>query len=240
MHEQHVRWYTTHLSREFDMLVFGHAGYPVILFPTSLGRYYQNKDFGLVGSVAALVEEGRIKIYCPDGVDEQSWYNRAIHPADRARTHMAYERVILHDLLPRARHETGHARVAVAGASFGGYHAVNFALRHPDQVGYCISLSGSFDIRSFVDGYSDDNVYFNNPVDYLPNLHDAWFLDHLRRMGIVLGTGDRDLCRDRNLHLSGLLNQKGIPHFLDDRKWCGHDWNYWRDMFPHYVSLIQA
>lgn len=221
------------------MLVFGHAGYPVILFPTSLGRYYQNKDFGLVGSVATLVEAGRIKIYCPDGLDEQSWYNRAIHPADRARTHMAYERVILHDLLPRARHETGHDRVAVAGASFGGYHAVNFAFRHPDQVGYCISLSGSFDIRSFVDGYSDDNVYFNNPVDYLPNLHDAWFLDHLRRMGIVLGTGDRDLCRDRNLHLSHLLNQKGIPHFLDDRQWCGHDWNYWRDMFPHYVSLIQ-
>lgn len=221
------------------MLVFGHAGYPVILFPTSLGRYYQNKDFGLVGSVATLVEAGRIKIYCPDGLDEQSWYNRAIHPADRARTHMAYERVILHDLLPRARHETGHDRVAVAGASFGGYHAVNFAFRHPDQVGYCISLSGSFDIRSFVDGYSDDNVYFNNPVDYLPNLHDAWFLDHLRRMGIVLGTGDRDLCRDRNLHLSHLLDEKNIPHFLDDRQWCGHDWNYWRDMFPHYISLIQ-
>lgn len=221
------------------MLVFGHAGYPVILFPTSLGRYYQNKDFGLVGSVAAPIEAGRIKIYCPDGIDEQSWYNKAIHPADRARTHMAYERVILHDLLPRIRHETGHTRVAVAGASFGGYHAVNFAFRHPDLVGYCLSLSGSFDIRSFVDGYSDDNVYFNNPVDYLPNLHDTWFLDHLRRMGIVLGTGDRDLCRDRNLHLSRLLDEKNIPHFLDDRQWCGHDWNYWRDMFPHYVSLIQ-
>ena len=52
MNEQHVRWYTRHLSRDFEMLVFGHAGYPVVLFPTSLGRYYQNKDFGLVGSVA--------------------------------------------------------------------------------------------------------------------------------------------------------------------------------------------
>src|SRR3954465_2880212 len=51
MHDKNVRWYTRHLSREFDMLVFGHAGFPVILFPTSLGRYYQNKDFGLVGSV---------------------------------------------------------------------------------------------------------------------------------------------------------------------------------------------
>jgi len=222
------------------MLVFGHAGYPVILFPTSLGRYYQNKDFGLIDSVAGFVNAGRFKIYCPDGIDEQSWYNKSIHPADRARTHMAYERIILHEVVPRVTHETGHSRVVMAGASFGGYHAVNFSFRHPDVAGYCISLSGSFDIRSLVDGHYDDNIYFNNPVDYLPNLNDAWFLDNLRRMGIVLGTGDRDVCRERNLHLSHLLDQKGIPHFLDDRQNCGHDWNYWREMFPHYLSLIHS
>ncbi|HEY4301202.1 MAG TPA: alpha/beta fold hydrolase [Candidatus Didemnitutus sp.] len=238
MNEQYVRWYTPHLSRDFEMLVFGHGGVPVILFPTSLGRYYQNKDFGLVGSVAHLVDAGRIRIYCPDGIDEQSWYNKSIHPTDRVRTHQAYERVILHDVAPRARHETGQARLAVAGASFGGYHAMNFALRHPDIAAYCISLGGSFDIRSFLDGFYNEDAYFNNPVDYLPNLQDPWFLDRIRRMGIVLGTGDRDLCRDRNHHLSGLLNARGIPHFLDDRPNCGHDWNYWCDMFPHYASLI--
>jgi esterase/lipase superfamily enzyme len=240
MHEHYVRWYTTHLNRDFEMLVFGHGGIPVILFPTSLGRYFQNKDFGLVGSVAPLVDAGRVKIYCPDGIDEQSWYNKSIHPADRVKTHMAYERVILHEVVARAQHETGHTRIAVAGASFGGYHAVNFAFRHPDVAAYCVSLSGSFDIRSFLDGHYDDNAYFNNPVDYLPNLGDSWFLDHLRRMGIILGTGDRDICRDRNLHLSHLLNTKGIPHFLDDRRDCGHDWNYWRDMFPHYLSLLHT
>ena len=239
MHEQHVRWYTRHLSRDFDLLVFGHGGYPVILFPTSLGRYYQNKDFGLVGSVAHLVDAGRIKIYCPDGIDEQSWYNQSIHPADRVRTHLGYENAILHDLVPQAMRETGHRRVCVAGASFGAYHAMNFALRHPDIVGYCICLSGSFDIRSFLDGHNDDNAYFNNPVEYLPNLQDPWFLDHIRRMGIVLGTGDRDNCRERKLQFSQLLHGKCIPHFLDDRKWCGHDWNYWRDMLPQYAELIK-
>jgi esterase/lipase superfamily enzyme len=30
----------------------------------------------------------------------------------------------------------------------------------------------------------------------------------------------------------------GIRHWLDDRKWCGHDWNYWRDMLPYYLSKI--
>ena len=240
MNEQYVRWYTPHLSREFEMLVFGHAGYPVVLFPTSLGRYYQNKDFGLIGSVAHLIEAGKFKIYCPDGIDAQSWYNQSIAPADRVRTHAAYENVILHDVVPHALRETGHDRVCLAGASFGGYHAVNFALRHPDLVGYCLSLSGSFDIRPMLDGYYDDLCYYNNPVDYLPNLSDPWFLDRLRHMGIVLGTGDWDNCRDRNLHLSYLLNSRGIPHFLDDRKWCGHDWNYWRDMFPVYLSLIHS
>lgn len=220
------------------MLVFGHAGYPVIAFPTSLGRYFQYKDFGLIASVAHLLDAGRVKIYCPDGLDAESWYHRAIHPADRVRAHQAYERVILHEVAPRAQHETGRARLAVAGASFGGYHAVNFALRHPDLCGYCISLSGSFDIRSFLDGYYDEDAYFQNPVDYLPNLSDPWYLDHLRRMGIILGTGDRDNCRDRNLHLSRLLHAKGIPHFLDDRPDCGHDWPDWARMFPHYLSLL--
>ena len=238
MNEKLVRWFTPHLSREFEMLTFGRGGYPVIVFPTSLGRHHQNRNFGLIGSAAHLIDAGRVKIYCPDGIDEHSWYNRSISPVDRVRTHLAYEEVILKEVVERAKEETGSPRVAVAGASFGGYHAMNFALRHPDVTGYCITMSGSFDIRSFLDGHYDQNCYFNNPVDYLPNLNDPWFLEHIRKMGIILGTGDRDSCRERNLAFSRLLTAKGLPHFLDDRKWCGHDWNYWRDMFPNYLSLI--
>lgn len=240
MKEQLVRWYTPHLSRDFEMLTFGEAGYPVIAFPASLGRYHQLRDFKLVESVAHLVDAGKVKLYCPDGIDERSWYNKGISPADRVRTHMAYEAVILNEVLSRAQADTGYKRVAVAGASFGGYHAMNFALRHPDHTGYCICMGGSYDIRSFLDGFYDEDCYFNNPVDYLPNLNDAWFLGHLRHMGIILGTGDRDGCRDRNYEFSRLLTAKGVPHFLDDRKWCGHDWSHWREMFPHYLSLIHT
>ena len=31
----------------------------------------------------------------------------------------------------------------------------------------------------------------------------------------------------RNLSLVRDPEFKGINHWLDDRKWCGHDWNYW-------------
>jgi len=47
MNERYIKWYTPWLSREFEMLVFGNGGgLPLILFPTSGARYYENKDFG--------------------------------------------------------------------------------------------------------------------------------------------------------------------------------------------------
>ena len=70
---------------------------------------------------------------------------------------------------------------------------------------------------------------------YLPNIPDPWRFNHMK---IILGTGEWDNTRHESFRLSQILNAKGIHHLLDDRKWCGHDWNYWRDMLPHYLSMI--
>lgn len=235
MHERYIRWWTPWLSREMEMLVFGHgSGLPLILFPTSLGRYHQNKDFGLVGSIAGWINAGRVTVYCPDSIDASSWYNRGIHPADRIRTHQAYENMIVHDVFDLARRQCSSHRVALAGASFGAYHAVNTAFRHPDAVSHLFSLSGAFDIKQFLDGWYGDSAYFHNPPDYLDGCRDPWKYGH---MSIVLGTGEWDSCRGENLRLSGILNGKGVRHFLDDRRWCGHDWNWWREMLPYYLSI---
>lgn len=236
MHERHIRWWTPHLSRDFDMLVFGEGrGIPLVLFPTSFGRHGQNKDFGLVGSAAGFLDSGKVTIYCPDGIDEESWYNKSIHPADRVRAHVAYENTIIHDVFDFARRETSSARVAVSGASFGGWQAVNLAFRHPDLVSHVISLSAAFEMRSFVDGYYDENFYFNNLLDYMPNCTDPWKYKH---MSIILSTGEWDHCRAENHRLSEILNAKGIEHWLDDRKWSGHEWSDWCNSFPHYLSVI--
>jgi len=42
------------------MPVFGHAGYPIVLFPTTSDRYYECKDFKLIESVRWFVEEGLV------------------------------------------------------------------------------------------------------------------------------------------------------------------------------------
>jgi len=78
MNERYIRWYTPWLSREFEMLAFGNGGgLPLIIFPTSFGSYYQNKDFGLVGSVSEFVDAGRVTVYCPDAIvhwlDDGKW-----------------------------------------------------------------------------------------------------------------------------------------------------------------------
>ncbi|HEY4064073.1 MAG TPA: alpha/beta hydrolase-fold protein [Puia sp.] len=232
--EEYHRWYSPAIGRDFEMLVFGHSGYPVLLFPTSQGSYYQNKDQGLIEASRWFLERGKVKIYCPDSLDAFSWYNKSISPSQRAWHHTLYDRLLLEEVLPRARHETGHDRVAVAGCSFGGYHAANFAFRHPGLTSYCFSMSGVFDIRSFVDGHYDDNVFFNNPVDFIPGAGDPG----LWKMGIVLGTAERDICRGQNERMSRLLTDKHIEHWLDIRPDRDHDWPVWKEMFPHYLSLL--
>jgi esterase/lipase superfamily enzyme len=234
MKEEYFKWHSQWISRDFQMLVFGDRGFPVIVFPTTSGMYYEAKDFLLMESIRWYIEQGLVQVYCVDGMNDESWYNKSIHPADRVRTHNAYDNLILHDVVERVRWNTGAGRVAVAGCSFGGYQAANFAFRHPGYVSHMFSMSGAYDIRSFMQGYYDENTYYNNPVDYLPNLNDP----NLWRMDIVLGAGEHDICRGDNEQLSGILHSKGVHHWLDIRAGQVHDWPLWRDMFPHYLSRI--
>ena len=234
MEENYHKWYSPNLSKEMEMIVYGHWGYPLLIFPTTRGRYYESKDFHLIDSIAWFIEQGKVKVYCLDSIDEYSWYNRSIHPADRVKNHIWYDKMILEEVVAKAQHESPIGKVAVAGCSFGGYHAANFAFRHPEKVSHLFTMSGAFDIRDQLDGYYDDNVYFNNPVDYLPNMNHP----DLYNMKIILGTSEHDICLGANLGMSAILTNKGIDHWLDNRPNASHDWPIWREMFPHYLSLM--
>lgn len=234
MKEEHFKWYSPTLSKDIEMLVFGHAGYPLILFPTTGGQYYECKNNKLLDSVKWFLDEGLVQIYCPDSINNLSWYDKSIHPSQRVQNHIWYDEFILNELVNKICNEKGLPKIAVAGPSFGGYQAANFAFRHPDKVSHMISMSGSFDIKSFMDGYYDDNVYFNNPVDYLKDSNHP----ELWNMKIILGVGEWDICLDGNKQLAKILTDKSIPFWYDERKWAKHDWPLWRQMFPHYLSKL--
>ena len=60
-----------------ELLVFGHAGMPVLVFPTSGGRFFEFEDRGMVAALAGRIDAGELQLFCVDSVDRESWYNRA-------------------------------------------------------------------------------------------------------------------------------------------------------------------
>ena len=235
MNREYKNAYSHELHRDVELLVFGHAGSPLLVFPTSMGRFFEYEDRGVIGVLSPKIERGELQVFCPDSVDTESWYNKSVHPRVRVLRHLQYERYILHELLPFLRWKNQSSQLAVTGCSFGGYHAVNFSLKHPDVVTHCVSMSGAYDIHQFLDGYYDDDCYFNCPPDFLPNQNDDWFLSRYRQMKIVLGSADWDMCLDQNVKLSAMLNAKAVPNWLD--VWgdnSQHDWPLWLKMAGKY------
>jgi esterase/lipase superfamily enzyme len=236
MKRQYHKWHSAALRRDMELLEFGHAGARVVAFPTSMGRFFDWEDRGLVGVLAGHIENGHFHLFCVDSVDGESWYARDRPPAERAQRHAQYDAYLLDEVLPFSQQRNGSPFVIVTGASFGGYHAINFGLRHPDAVGRILSMSGLADIRHFVDGYFDENVYFNNPVEFIANEREPSRLEALRHQDIILAVGRDDSLCESNERLSRELWNKDIWNAL--RIWDGfaHDWPVWERMLPLYLG----
>lgn len=234
MHREYHEWDSTRLGRSMELLVFGHAGMPVLVFPTSGGRFFEFEDRGMVAALASRIDAGHMQLVCVDSVDRESWYNRQVSPRRRIARHMEYEAYLLHEVLPFLREKNRDPRLLALGCSFGGYHAVNIALRHPNLFSGFFSMSGAFDLSAFLDGYYDEDCYFNLPTHYLPRLDDAWFLERMRANEYVLATGWDDQCLAQNQQLDRILTEKGIPHQY--HVWDAansHDWPTWQRMVEH-------
>jgi esterase/lipase superfamily enzyme len=218
-----------------EFLWFGKFGRPVILFPTSAGRFYENEDFHLASSVADKVNAGEIQLILPDTVNNESWYNKSVHPAVRAARHAQYDSYLRNELVPYIHNRAQRGDLVVYGASFGAYHAANFAARYPDVVSRAICFSGVYDIHSFLDGYWDDNCYFHCPTAYLPNM-DHELAGKVGRVGWIIATGEHDSLAQRNREFSELLSSKGIGnHFELWPGQFGHDWPWWREHLRRFV-----
>jgi esterase/lipase superfamily enzyme len=236
VNREYHRWHSPSLGREMELVIFGHAGARVLVFPTSQGRFYEWEDRGMVATLSEHLERGWVQLVCVDSVDAESWYATRRHPVQRALRQEQYERYLLTEVLPLSAQVNANPFLITTGASFGAYHAANLAFRHPHLVGRMIGLSGLYDIKRFADGYYDERIYFNNPCDYLRHERDPGRLEALKRMNIILVTGRDDSFRQNNEELSGILWSKGIWHAL--RLWDGwaHDWPWWKQMILRYIG----
>ncbi len=236
MHREYHVDHSTALGRPMERLVFGHDGLPVIVFPTSSGRFHEFEDSGMVAAIEHKINGGHMQLFCVDSVDAESWYAENVEGRWRIARHMQYEQYIMHELLPHIRWRNWSPQIAMIGCSFGGFHAASMALRHPDQVTGVLSMGGAFDIGRFLRGHYDQDCYFTLPMDFLPNLDDGWYFERYRCNSYVLATGQHDQCWNDNERLAEIMRQKGIPVRLE--VWgdsTGHDWPWWRRMLRSYL-----
>lgn len=223
------------------LVAYGHAGYPLLMFPTAAADFLEYERFHLINSIKPLIDAGRVRPYSINSVNRYSLMNEQAPPPVKAALLSRYDRYITDEVLPLIRHETGGLNPLTTGASLGAYLAANSYFRHPDVLRGTIPMSGSYDVRKWFDGYHDDNVYFNNPVSYLPNLDDDYYLPRLQRADAIVilsGQGAYE-APERSREISAILHAKGIPHTLDI--WghdVNHDWPWWRKMLPYWLDRL--
>jgi len=231
MRRNYHNWYSPRLDRQMELLTFGAGGLPTIVFPTERGRFYDYENNGMIQAVSGPIKEGRIQMFCVDSVDAESWLNRAVHPHERLARHLAYESYVLYEVAPLMKKLSGSAQIGATGCGLGGYHAFNFAMKHPDLTAASIVMSGFFDMRRFMDGFYSNDFYFNNPFDYLPNMSDTWFLERYAKMRLILAVGDRDVCLAENVRMKEILSKRDIPCWLDVwQSQAMYDWPLWQRM----------
>src|SRR2546423_14708981 len=157
LQRDYIKEYSHSLGRDMEILHFGHAGTSLLVFPTSMGRFYQWEDFGLVGGLADYIDSGAVQLVCVDSVDGESWYAKDRRPAERRRGHLQYERYIGEEGLPRMP-----GPPIACGASFGALHAVLLAAPQPTRIAGFIALSGAVGTARALGGDHYVNGYFTN------------------------------------------------------------------------------
>lgn len=230
----HTDFYSHILGMSIKIEVTGHFGHPVIMFPTSQGSYTQNYDFHLNDSISHYTDSGVLKLFNLQTIDNLSFYDKNISAFNRIRNYELYIQFLVQEYIPfiQATHNTH--RVAIAGASFGGYHAANFGFRFPDLISHLFCMSGAFSIRNFMENENTDLIYFNCPDEFVQH-DEAWKYDHMK---IVLSTSDQDICLEPTRNMAKILDAKGISYWYDESKWISHDWPLWRMVFPRYIETF--
>lgn len=236
-------WHSPALGMDMPVASYGDRGRPVLLFPTAAGDFLEAERMWLVKAVEPLIFAGRVRLFVVESINRMAWMDDGLPTPEKARRQALYSRYVEDEVVAYIRSTVGAdwARVVATGASFGAFYAANAFFRRPDYFDGLIAMSGFYDLGpSYLHGYGDENVYFNNPASYVPGLGGE-ALDTLRhRAQIVLVTGQGAWeAPHRTREFSDLLRHKEIPHTCD--LWgydVAHDWPWWRQMLPYYLDRV--
>lgn len=236
MEREYIKYFSPCLQREMEMLVFGNTGFPVLFFPTRMGRFFDYENWGVVKAIENKINSGKIQLFCLDSIDAESFYSKEISPANRMNRYIQFEKYLLEEVIPTIK-KKNKKKLTAAGCSLGAYHAVNISFRYPLLFSKVIGISGRYDLtkkikhyENLFEGYMDDTIYSNMPSLYVPNISSEENIHSLQKLEIILIVGKEDLFCNNNIQLSESLHKKNIPHQLQLVEGEAHKANYWGEL----------
>jgi esterase/lipase superfamily enzyme len=233
-------WYSHRLSKEMPIATYGHYGFALLLVPTAAADFLEYERFQLLDHLQPFIDAGKVKVFSINSINNESWMNEGMDPHMKAIRHQQFNSYVFEEVIPFIKtHTSQETQIITCGASFGALHSMNLFLKRPDLINGVIAMSGVYDLTEYTNGYFDDDVYFNSPQHYMPNLTDHGILEQIRRsahLHIFSGSGayeDPDSARN----FASILYNKGIHYELDiwGSEWK-HDWDTWRKVLPHYIG----
>ncbi|MDX2045199.1 MAG: alpha/beta hydrolase-fold protein [Chitinophagaceae bacterium] len=239
MHRELFDWHSPALNRDMPIAIYGHYGFALLLIPTAAADYLEYERFQLIDTIAPFIDGGKVKVFSINSINNESWLNNDMEPAHKAIRQNQFNEYVFNEVIPYIKNNSSpETPIVTCGASFGALHAMNLFLKRPDLIDGVISMSGVYDLMEYTKGFYDDQVYFNSPIHYVPNLTDDWYLSRIRKGKMIISTGSGAYeDPEANRRFSGVLNTKSIPHELD--VWgtdITHDWPTWRKMLPYYLE----
>lgn len=242
MKRKYHKWYSPHLKKDMELLIFGHTGAKVLFFPPRMGRFYDYENWRVIEALKEKIDSGYIQVYCVDSIDLETFYNQHDHPGHRIYRHTQYENYIINEVIPLTNLLNKTPSIISAGCSLGAYHAVNIAMRHPTIFCKVIGMSGRYDLtysvsyyKDLLAGYHDETVYYNMPNQYLKNLDNTQLLKNIKQLDIILAVGKTDPLLGSNHKIASIFNEKQIDYQLHEWDGEAHRARYWRKMVQIYL-----
>ena len=247
MNIEYHSWESLLLNQKAEIKVYGTNGRPLLVFPTSNGRFYDYENFGMIDALSEYINGKNLIVFAVDGMDSQIWFNQNINPSEKAKRYVDYDQFIYKEIIPFIKSYEGIANsenIITTGCDFGAYHAANFFFKHPDVIDGFIGLSGVYSLNFSVGEFVDDNIYFNDPLRYLPNLKDPWYLDKFNDSDIIICSGQgafEEWHVEQSIALNKVLHKIGVKdNWLD--LWgldVTHDWHWWRKEIVYFLSKLK-
>ena len=240
MKREITSWYSPSVNKDMPIVTYGDYGFALVLIPTAAADYLEYERFQLIDSISHFINIGKVKVFSINSMNTESWMNDTMWPEHKAIRHNDFNYYVFNEVIPFVKNATSpETPIITCGASFGALHSMNLFLKRPDLINGVIAMSGVYDLHEYTKGYHDDQVYYNSPMDYMPNLTDNWYLGHIRssrHIHILSGSGDYEDPGAAG-RFARVLYDKGVNYELDI--WGAdmtHDWPTWRAMLPYYLD----